>query len=306
MLGLVLAGLVVPASAYCAGARKVVAVQSFENRAASSQWTTGRYTDLGTAMADQLTNALMKSGQFVVLERVGLSGVIAEQDLARSPRFQESASARTGKLTSAQILVQGVITEFERSASEGGGSFRLGGIRVRNETQEVHLGLIVRMVDTTTGQVVDSQRVEVSAEKDSLETSIRVEGIEAGAKTEKSTATPVGKAVQFAIDDAVEFIATRLRDIPYKARVIKVEGNVLYISGGSSHGISMYDGFSIYSVGEELIDPESGLLLGRDEELIGRAEVFSIHEKYSKARVPAELGARSGDMAIWIESGSRR
>ncbi len=310
VLGLGLAALLIAPGASSIGVQKVVAVQSFENKAAGSQWTTGRYTDLGTAMADQLTEALVKSGQFVVLERIGLFGVVAEQDLARSDRFQASDAAQTGRLTSAQILVKGVITELERSASEGGGSFQLGGIRVRNKAQEVQLGLIVQLVDTTTGQVIDSQRVEGSAEKGSLEASIRVEGIDAGATTNSSSATPIGKAVQLAIDRAVEYIAGRLRDVPYKGRIVKVEGDVLYIGGGGTNGISLQDEFSIYSVGEELIDPESGLLLGHDEELIGRAVVISVHEKYSKAtisdpRISDRRSVKPGDLAIWTEGGSR-
>jgi curli biogenesis system outer membrane secretion channel CsgG len=162
-LSLLLALFWIPVGAGVAGVKKVVAVQSFDNKAGSSQWTTGRYVDLGDAMADQLTDALIQSGQFVVLERIGLHAVVAEQDLARSGRFQQSKSARTGKLTSAQVLVQGVISEIEHSANKGGGSFSFGGIRLKNESQEVQLGLIVRLVDTTTGQVIDSQRVEARA-----------------------------------------------------------------------------------------------------------------------------------------------
>ena len=292
-LSLLLAVFWLPAGAWAIGAKKVVAVQSFDNKAGSSQWTTGRYLDLGDAMADQLTDALIQSGQFVVLERIGLQAVVAEQDLARSGRFQPSKSARTGKLTSAQILVQGVISEIERSASKGAGSFSFGGIKLKGDSQEVHLGLIIRLVDTTTGQVIDSQRVEARAAQGGVRANINVEGFDVG--TNSTSSTPIGKAVQLAIDDAVEYIAERLRDVPYRGRVVKVKDDVVYLSAGANHGVSEDDVFSVYSVGEELIDPETGLNLGSDEELIGRAVVFSVHDKYSKARLPAETEAKPGD-----------
>lgn len=293
-LSLVLAAMSGPGWASAAGIKKVVAVQSFENRAGSSQWTTGRYIDLGDAMADQLTDALVRSGQFVVLERMGLNAVIVEQDLANSGRFRKSRSARTGELTSAQILVQGVISEIERSANRGGSSLSFGGIELENQSQEVRLGLIVRLVDTTTGQVIDSQRVEARALQGGIDARINVRGIEA--RTGSVDASPIGKAIQLAINDAVEYIADRLRRVPYRGRVIKVKGDVAYLSAGANHGTSPNDVFSVYSSGEELIDPETGLLLGSEEDLIGRAVVFSVLEKYSKARLIGQREVKSGDI----------
>ncbi len=289
-----LPALMLPWQAQAVGIKKVVAVQSFEDKKGQSQWNTGRHQDLGDAMADQLTDALIQSGQFVVLERLGLDAIMEEQDMASSGRFQKSQSARTGKLTSAQILIQGVISEFESSANTGGSSFNIAGIRLGQQSQQVHLGLIIRLIDTTTGQVVDSQRVEGTAEQSGTNLGLSVGGF--GADSNSSSATPIGKAVQMAIDQAVEYIAERLRDVPYTGRVIKVKGNVLYISGGKNHGISSGDRFTVHSTGEELIDPATGELLGSEEELIGRAEVFSVHSKYSKAKMSGDAPANVGDV----------
>ena len=49
-LSLLLAAFWIPAGASAAGVKKVVAVQSFDNKAGSSQWTTGRYLNLGDTM----------------------------------------------------------------------------------------------------------------------------------------------------------------------------------------------------------------------------------------------------------------
>jgi len=285
--------LLLPCLLHAAGLKKVVAVQDFVDKAGNSQWTTGEDYDLGRAMADQLTDALVQSGQFIVLERVELGSVLNEQDMAASGRFQQSQSARMGKLTSAQVLVQGVVTEMETHAKKGGSGISFSGIRFGRDTQEVHIGLIIRLIDTTTGEVIDSQRVEGMATQTGTNVGLSASGLNLGNSSE--TATPMGKAIQIAIDDAVEYVAGRLRNVAFQGRVIKADGDVVYISAGDKNAVVDGDVFLVYSVGEELVDPVTGELLGNDEELIGRATVFDVKEKYSKARVSGNVEAKVGD-----------
>ncbi len=281
--------------AKAAGLKKVVAVMPFENKAAKSQWTAsdGDF-DLGTGMADQLTDSLIQSGQFVVLERQNLADVVGEQDMAASGRFQKSRSARTGKLTSAQVLIKGVISEFEVTAKGGHSGISIGGIRLGSNKQVVHIGLIIRLIDSTTGEVLDSQRVEGSAKGGGLDVGLNIGAVGFGTDAYKNT--PIGKAIQMAIDDAVEYIAERLRNEPYQGRVIKVSGDTVYLSAGRKAGVSSGDVFSVHSVGEELVDPETGEILGRDLEYLGKAKVYKVYEKFSKARMQAPKGVKAGDI----------
>ena len=69
--------------------------------------------------------------------------------------------------------------------------------------------------------------------------------------------TPMGKAVQMAIDDAVSQIAAKLKDVPFQARVIKVDDDTDFlISGGAKVGIKKGNTFTLYSVGESLVEPK--------------------------------------------------
>jgi hypothetical protein len=71
--------------------------------------------------------------------------------------------------------------------------------------------------------------------------------------------TPLGKAMQETIDKCVATIADKLKNVPFEARIIKVsDDNNLLISGGGKTGISEGDVFTIYSVGESLVDPATG------------------------------------------------
>ncbi len=274
----------VPEASAAGKLKKVVAVSRFENKSSwSGQW------NLDDGMADQLTDALVQSGRFVVLERQTLSDVLAEQDLASSGRAMKSRSARTGKLTSAQVLIKGAITEFALNSSGSGTGIGIGGFRIGSKRGDAHVGLIIRLIDTTTGEVLDSHRVEGKAESGGLSLGVDLGGVSFG--TEGFKKTPLGKATQIAIDNAVEYIASKLDDLPFEGRVIKVKGDVVYISAGKRHDVSKGEKFAVYSVGEELVDPETGEMLGAEEEELGDIEVFQVSEKFSKAR---PVGSISG------------
>ena len=101
--------------------------------------------------------------------------------------------------------------------------------------------------------------------------------------------TPLGKATQIAIDNAVAYIAGRLKNVPFSCRVVKSAGDAIYISVGSATGAAEGDTFNVSSVGESLVDPSTGEQLGAEESKNGTIKIFEVAEKYSKARAVGEL-----------------
>ncbi len=284
--------VLVAQEAFAGGLKKVVAVSRFENK---TSYGSGGAWDIGNGMADQLTDALTQSGQFVVLERQTLGDVIAEQDLAASGRTTKSRSARTGKITSAQILIKGAVTEYSQASSGSETGVSVMGVRLGGGKKEAHVGLIIRLIDTTTSEVLVSKRVEGKAKAGSFGLGINIKGVGFGTKGFKKT--PLGKATQMAIDSAVEAIAEGLRNVPYQGRVILVKGDSIYLSAGTRTGASIGDVFTVYSRGEELIDPDTGEMLGSEEERLGQVKIYSVKEKFSKARpVGALEGVEKGNI----------
>ena len=280
LIVLILSGFLFSPYVMAGGLKKIVAVSRFENRTSSDSG--GQY-EIGDGISDQLTDALIQSGQFVVLERQTLTDVISEGDLAASGRFQESKSAMTGKLTSAQILVKGTITEFESKSSGSGAGIDVGRFRIGGKKGEAHVGVIIRLIDTTTGEVLDSKRVEGKAKSGGINFSIDIDGIDFDSESFKKT--PLGKATQIAIDTAVEFIASSIEELPFQGSIIKATEKGIYINAGDKTGASIGDVFTVYSVGEELVDPVTGELLGVEEEEIGTIKICEIKEKYSKCEI---------------------
>ena len=192
-------GLLATFAAICATApvqaaslKKIVAVSRFENKSA---YVNGGQVMIDDGLPDQLVDALMKSGEFVVVERATLDDVKGEQALANSGQAAKSQSAQRGKLTSAQILIKGTVTEFSAKSSGNGNGYGFGPVHVNNGKSVATVGLNIRLIDTTTGQVVASQTVEGHAETKSSGVSVNTGMASYGQKNFDQT--PMGKATHY-------------------------------------------------------------------------------------------------------------
>lgn len=256
--------------------KKTIAVSRFENNTdAAGQGS------VGAGMADQLADALIQSGKFVVMERQTLEDVIAEQDIAASGRSAVSQTAATGKLVPAQILIKGAVTEFEAEMQKGGTGLSISGISLGSSKATAHVAVILRIIDTASAQVLDSVRVEGEARAKGMKLGLEKGAVDVG--TESFKKTPLGKATQIAIDKAVVEILARLDKMPFEGRIVKVEDSVIYTNIGSRNGAGEGAVFDVFSAGEELVDPVTGESLGSEKTQVGAIKLISIEDKFSKA-----------------------
>ncbi len=284
--------LAVTGLSFAAGLKKTVAVFEFENDSGYSTWA-----KMGEDFSDQLTDSLLQSGRFIVLSRKDLDVVMAEQDLAASNRFAKSNSAKIGKIVPAQILVKGKITNFEEKTSGSGQGFSIKGISIGTKSSAVSIGVIVQLIDSTTGEVVASKRIDGEARSGGM--SLGYSG-SWDFNSSNFKKTPIGKAVQMAIDRAVVYIARELSSVPWSAKVITVKDGTIFVNAGANAGVNSGDTFTLYSEGEPLIDPDTGINLGSDRKKLGMIVISSVQEKFSKA-TPSGFSAEqvsAGDVVL--------
>ena len=274
--------------------KPIVAVSSFENR--SSYQSDATYT-LSNALADQLTDGLIQTDAYVVLERQAIGQVLAEQDGAMGDRVSRSQSARIGQLTGAQVLVMGVITDFDLDTGKSGAGVSFGNFRIGKSKQKAHVALIVRLVDTTTGEVLASREVSAEAKASKTSLGLDIKGITFdGTDFQK---TPLGEATKSAIEQAVHFIAEKARQVRFQARVIQVDDEAIVISAGERNNVGAGTMFTVMSVGRELKDPFTGELLGYDQSPIGRITINRVFDRFAYA-APANLAdmVKVGDFVV--------
>lgn len=273
------------------GPKKRIAVTKFDNKVkgAYGNWK------LGDSMAEMLTTELVKTGRFVVVERQALQDILGEQELGQTGVVKQETAAKVGQVLGAQIIVRGVVSEFEQSESGGGGGFAISGFRIGGRSSRAHVGVDIRLIDSSTGQVLQSHNSVGNVESSGIAFGVSSGNVDFGADSFKNA--PIGQATRQAIHDAVSFIVAAMEKMPFSAKVIKIAGGKVYINAGKQTNIRPQDKFFVYSKGEDLVDPDTGLKLGAEEKLIGTVEVREVQDKFSIGSLTSGNAAlKAGDI----------
>ncbi len=277
VLGVALFLLLAPLAANAAegGLRFSITVTKFENRAGwHGQW------DLGDAWGTVLTDMLNQTGRFIVLgEKDMRSEALEEQDFAASGRTAQGAKApATGQMTPAQLLVKGAITHVQDSTKGGGGGIRIHGFRVGGKGGKGEINATIYIVDSTTGQVLASTSVVGESTQKGM--SLGYSGAGWGGDVGGFKNDNVGKAVEAACAQAVDFLTAQLPKIPWTGAVVLVKGNQVYINRGSREGVAPGQTF-VVGDSEVIRDPDTGEVLDESVTEVARLKVDSVKEKLS-------------------------
>ena len=257
------------------GPKKRIAVTRFDNKV---EGVYGNW-NLGDGMAEMLTTELMKTGRFIVVERQALQDILGEQELGQTGIVKKETAAKVGQVLGAQIIVRGVVSEFRQNESGGGGGIGIGGFRLGVKSSNAYVAVDIRLIDSETGQVLHSHNASGKAESSGVAVGVSKGDVDFNGDSFKNT--PIGQATRRAIHDSILFIISEMEGMPFQAKVIKTEGKKVWINAGSALSIKSGFKFYAYAVGEELVDPDTGLKLGADEKLIGTVEVRDVQDKYS-------------------------
>ena len=282
-----------PVDAHAQGKIRI-AVTAFENKAKGpfydSSWK------IGEGLAEMLTSELAKTGQFIVVERLALSDIVKEQELGQSGLIRGETAARTGQVLGAQIIVRGTVTEFEEQASGGGADISTQRLNIGGRMQNAHVALDIRLIDASTGQVIASHNASKVVPSAGGGVGARVGTVAFGGDVFFNT--PIGQATRAAMQDALQFImATSFKAIIPSFSIVKVDGGMAYVNAGANSNVRVGDVFMVYSKGEELVDPDTGLKLGSDEKMIGSIQITTVQEKFSIGAIRGGAGAmKRGDL----------
>lgn len=256
--------------------------------------------DVGEAVATQLATALEKTDCFVLTDRLALSDVLREQELGLAGVAARETAPAAGGLIGAQILVKGEITEFEPGKQGRGmtGGVALSdslGIRLGGNRNTVHIAADIRLIDASTGEVLFTQRVDSEAKTFGLAFGLDYEDASLG--SDNFNKTPLGMAVRDAVIEAAGFIVGQTREIQWTGRIVHEEDGLVFVNAGADSGVKVGDTFGVSTVERELIDPSTGVSLGRIEKELGEVRIEKVEGKYSIARrLAGTFPIRRGDV----------
>jgi curli biogenesis system outer membrane secretion channel CsgG len=237
-------------------------------------------------------NELVKSGQFTVIERQRLDEILKEQGLSLTGQISASSAVSAGKLLGVDYMLTGRITKFGERQVGGQAGWRIA-MSAKKKTLEG--GLSVRLINTTTGEIVFAD--EATGEDSNF--NFTVFGTGGGVDYDE---TAVDKVFRPAVEelsrkliDKSSGLAGSGGDRPAaQGKISKVSGDLIYLNIGSNKGVKVGDSFTVYALGEEVVDPDSGESLGAEETEVGKVEVIEVQEKFSKARVTSGSGMTAG------------
>jgi len=263
-----------------AGPKRSIVVDKFDSlstfAAAYGNW------DIGGGLSAMLTTALDQSGRFVILERANLDRVIGEQQIKAANVRNPTAGPEFGGITAAQFIVIGSVTEFGAEDKGGGlnigvaGANGLGGLLGIKKTEGA-VAMDLRIVDTTTSQVVQTLKVKEPISTTSVSAGTNYKAMTLGGDSFNNT--PLGEATRHAIEKAVAEIVAASERSPWQALVVEVDGRNVAINAGSGSGVKKGDRFDVERVVGKLTDPATGEVLSIRRKALGTVEIKSVEQK---------------------------
>ena len=268
-----------PATSATGGLRYTVSVAKFENRAGwRGQW------DIGDGLGIIMTDILNQTGKFIVLGETDMrKDAMAEQDLAASGRTTQGAiTPGVGNMTPAQILVKGAITHVQNNTSGGGGGISIGGVTLGGASSNSQVNVTMYMIHTSTGQILASKSVVGKANKSGGAIGYSGNGWGAGAGGFKSD--NVGKAVENAVQQGVQWMIEQLPKITWRGNVVLVKDGNVIINRGTREGVKEGMTFVVGNA-EALRDPSTGEVLDVSFNTLAQITVNTVKEKIAIATV---------------------
>lgn len=249
--------------------RYSVIVAKFEN-------TTNSGRELGNEWARLLTSKLHESGHFIVVSQSEsqLQALKEQLRVASGITAQGNKSAVGGQMTPAQLLVEGVITDFKEGSADQGGGVGIGKFRVNAGRKKTEIRATIQMIDTSTGAVVGSRDFVGTTQARTFSVSQE----QLGNAVRMGEDQNVHAAFEKAIADAIPWMVTQLPSIRWRGTVVKVDKDQIIVNRGSREGVSNGDEF-IVGESELLRDPNTGEVLDEIVRERARIKVIKVNER---------------------------
>ena len=214
-----------------------------------------------------VTSAFFNTHRFELIERKQIDTVLAELKFNSTELVSGPSASKVGRLLGAQYMLFVEVAEW----SDAKNLMSTIGFAKKN----AQVALTFRVLEVATGQIFYSKTVR--GEAGSWGISLPFWG--------QQKNSPVNYALSVCVNKAAYDFATSLKDKPWSGAIAKIDGEMVTLNAGSNQGI--HEGMKLVALskGEELIDPNTGVSLGTDDEVIGSLQVTSVHEKISKAVV---------------------
>lgn len=277
------AGLICTNS-FAQGGKETLAISSVKPTPSLNTAMTGagKKLSLGRvveAFDSQLIAQVNVTRKFEIVGRSDMKDVLAEQELGQSGNVDAKTAAQAGKLTGAKYLLVTTLDDFEDSTEKM--EFKtLNKVGIK---RKIRIGAVAKIYDSTSGKLLESANIKTEKKDD-----------RADATDLQKNAEATDALLADAVQDTATKIATHVANVIFPVRVLAKRDKQITINRGEGGGVEVGQVWTVYALGEELIDPDTKESLGREEVAVGKARITDVAPKTSTAEILEDTGIDKG------------
>lgn len=226
---------------------------------------------MSQALDGQLMSAIQQTRKFTVLARSDADALI-EENAASGKSFDFGASDY------ALVVTIDDFQDFIQTATFAA----LGKTATK---RVIRFSAVAKLYDTKTSKLVETANFQ----EQNLDTEeLLANSASAGGELSDSLLVALTRRMS-------EKIAERVADVAFPARILAKTGKVVTINRGDGTGIAAGQLWEVFALGEELIDPDTGVSLGREELSVGKIRIQRVTAKTAQGEIAGEdLGIDRG------------
>jgi len=226
------------------GPKLRVGVVNFQNK------TPSRTIGVGEAAADILGTILQKTERFIIIPQQDMTSILDQQALGASGAIDPASAAKMGKVLGLNAIVTGAVSAY--SEAEEGSDYLV----YKSKKQIARVTVDYRIVDTTTG-------IQIAADSGQGVYEKKTGGaLGLGSKSSYDADLRDG-ALRDALTKAMVNMLTQFERQEWTGRIAKVSGRTVYLNAGQKTGLQVGTALLVQELGEEIIDPQTKVSLGR-------------------------------------------
>lgn len=228
---------------------------------------------LDTTLIDQVNG----SRKFEVVARKDtLKSLINEQEFGDSGNVDPATAAQALKLAGAQYLMFTTVTDFTMGKEQ----LNFQGIGATANREAIRVNCSIQIYDTTTGKLIESAKFRGEEAYVSRDGSVTADGVSLTKITDRLSAE----------------ILNHLIDVIYPAKVAAKMGTQVTINRGEGAGVKVGEVWTVFALGDEITDPDTGEKLGRNEAEIGTLTISRVTAKLSYGEASEDNGIAVGNI----------
>lgn len=257
--------------------RKVVAVAAVKispsiEASAKAAGTSASLNRVTESIDGQMIDSLNATRKFEVIARSDLDALQEEGGLT-------GAGLNPGE---ADYLVVPSVDDFQDYIETA----TFSGIGKVAKKRQIRLGMVARIYDVANGgKLVESTNFQLD---NNQVKQLLAESVENGSFSDELL-----RQIAHYMSSKV---AVRVTDVIYPAKVISVTGSQVMVNRGDGTGIATGQIWSVFALGEEMIDPDTGESLGSSEVQVGTLEITRVTPKFSSGILKENFGVVTGSV----------